>query len=1040
MLDKFIVILMAGAITLSQFVPSPSQMMSLFEDGQKLFVIEDYPSAIKKYEKILSIDSPLLKEEMVTTSLADMELSIPLAARYQMANSYKNLDKYDAAVDNFRLVERESNVRKLAAMAQYQIVLSRYNQGDYEACVKESEYLLEKYGDSEYAERALYNIGWSHFKLEQYEQAISAFKQKNEQFPEGEYSPRAQFQIGESYFELEKFDDAIESFQLLIDNYVPKSFSERQWSEMELSRLRRRTQVESGIGQGRSEQHIIELSAKAFIRIGDAYRRLDQPEQSIQSYQRIPQDYLPMSDLVETAYIKMAEVTFESKGLDEAINVYKSAIDQTKDRTFRAKMQFQIAKLNFENERYEQSVDEYKLYISGYRDVSEQVDFTVDETYYQIALAYFEANDYDSSLVYYQAVIDSFPGSHLYTSSVYGKGLSYQKSGDFDRAIEVMNQLIENYPNDDQTPLAFLQIARIYYDRENYDKAIEAYLSVKERFSTNKNIDINTIYFELALCYRDKGQTDLAIENFKKIDKESELFPGAYSEISEIFLENGSFDEAEASLKQVLNILTDPKRKAEIHYYLARIYISSQQYDNAMTHFNLAIENVEKPEILQSSLFGRGVIYFQLKHYDLAVNDFENLLTQPRVIPELKSKAQQRLVTCYLKMGNEQQAIDTAQDFVATAKSKTERAEGLLALAQVYYQTNQYQDGINVTDQIFELSEDENIRAQAYFVKGNCFLGLRSFEQAKVVFNTAIQEYPNSDYVPDIFFQLGITYYNSEDFVNAAETFRKVTEQVKFGDNRLFSFYYRGYCLFRLGRWSEARESFEKITAEFPNREEAAEAAFQIAECYFNERQYEKAIEAYREVQKKYPKSHYAAQAMYNSGWGYIQGGQEEEGIAIFEDLAKTYPDSVYAVDALFTIGDWHYNNKRYEQAEQVYQTLLERYPESELAEKAKTHIHELSQISSYLEYQKASELFDEKKYKEAIEAFQSVIEKYPDADIVVGARVNTAASYEQLKNWRKALQEYEKIMNDYKDKKGADYQNAYTFAKEHYEWIKENY
>ena len=39
--------------------------------------------------------------------------------------------------------------------------------------------------------------------------------------------------------------------------------------------------MESSVGRGKEEEHIIELSAKAYIRIGDAYDRLNEPDKAI---------------------------------------------------------------------------------------------------------------------------------------------------------------------------------------------------------------------------------------------------------------------------------------------------------------------------------------------------------------------------------------------------------------------------------------------------------------------------------------------------------------------------------------------------------------------------------------------------------------------------------------------------------------------------------------------------------------------------------------------------------------------------------------
>jgi len=1038
MFEKLLIFLVAGAATLSHLIPSPTQMINMFEKGQKLFVIEDYTQAITTYEKILAINSLFLKEKEVTTTLADMTISIPVAARYQMANCYKNLGDFERAIENFRIVVQTAEIERLRAMSQSQIILTRYNQKEYQATIDEARYLLDHFGNSEYVERALYNIGWSFYELGNYSESVTAFEESLRRFPQGEYAVRSQYQIGESYFELKQFQSAVDAYNTLIENYIPKSFSERQWSEMELSRLKRRTQVESGIGKSREEHHIIELSAKAVIRIGDAYDQMQNADKSIEAYLRVPQDYLPMTDLVETAYIKAADVALRRKGLADAVHVYKNAIDASTDRVFQGKMKYQIARINFQHKDYAQAAAEYRSYLKSYRDVSQQIEFTADAAYYQIGMAFFEDNSYDSSLVYYQVVVDSFPNSHLRPNAFYGKGLALQRAGQFDAAISAMNDLITAYPDNQQTPLAYLQIARIHFDRQDYSQAASAYLSLLEKSTDSSVIDQNSIHFELGQCYRDSKQPDKAIAAFGKVEKGSEYFAVANSEISELYLQQGNFDQAEHVLRQVLDAATEPGKQAEVHYYLARLYVSAEQFEKAIPEFELAIQGLQKPEILQSALFGRGAIHMQLHQYQFAIADFERLLAMPQVQPEVKSKAMRRLVTCYLKSGAPEKSLESAQSFVDNAKSKSDRVDGLLALAQAHYEMAQFQEGIRVADEIIATGEDAEPVVQAYFLKGNCQLSLKQFSQSVETYQTALQKYPNSGFMPDVLFQLGIAYYNSEDHEKAAKTFAEVTERVATGENRLFALYYRGYCLMRLGNWSDARAAFRTIVAEFPHRDEAAEAAYQIAESYFNERNYEEAIVAYKLVQKTYPNSKYAALSMYNSGWGYIQNNQQDQGIDVFKQLINTYPDSMYAIDALFTIGDWHYNNKRYEDATRAYQQLIAKYPDSELAEKARVHVTELSQIHSYNEYEKASILFDDKKYAEAIVAFHSVIEKFPEADVAVGARVNIAASHEMLREWKKALQMYEYIIQTYRD--DPAHQDAYAFAREHYDWIMENH
>jgi tetratricopeptide (TPR) repeat protein len=137
-------------------------------------------------------------------------------------------------------------------------------------------------------------------------------------------------------------------------------------------------------------------------------------------------------------------------------------------------------------------------------------------------------------------------------------------------------------------------------------------------------------------------------------------------------------------------------------------------------------------------------------------------------------------------------------------------------------------------------------------------------------------------------------------------------------------------------------------------------------------------------------------------------------------------------------VGDYYYNGKEYDQAREAYQKVIDLFPQSPRAQQASALIHELGQITSYLDYQEAVNLFDEKKYLAAIEAFEKIIETYPGADVVVGSWANIGASYEQLSRWDDALKIYNRVIETYAD--DPQHQDAVVFATEHKDWIEETF
>jgi tetratricopeptide (TPR) repeat protein len=1041
MIERLLILIVMASIGLSTVVPSPQELIAYFKEGQGLFALEDYPGAMQKYRHILKIDSRFLDEDgvMVPVTLEEeVEVPVQLAATYQMGNSHKKLGEYDDAVVYFEKVVREAPLEQVRSLAQFQIISTRYEQEQYEKTVEEAQKLVKNFPQSQYVERALYNMGWAYYQLEQYGEAIEVFTEELERFPQGEYASRAQYQIAQSYYDGENYLKAIEHYQRLIDRFTPEKFSEQQWSQALLSRLRKRSQAEQSILQGWEEQNLIELTAKSHLQIGESHIRLNQPQEAMEAFRAVTENFLPLTDLVELAFLKMAETAFQTDGLEASIKVYRDALDNSSDAIFQAKMQYQVAKLYFQHGEYERSAHEYQMFIDGYAEQGPSIGFAPEEAQYAIGLCYYQAKMYQQSIQEYQKIADQYPDSPLIPNALYGIGLSHQMLEQPDQAEAAYRSVVDDYPDHDQTPLALLQLGRLYHQRGQYLEAIRVYLNLLENYPQAPDVEEDLVLYELGLTYRDNGDYEEATTNLRKISPTSQWFAGAVAEINEIFINKGDFQRAEEVLAAALEKTEDPGAISHIRYARARLYVAQQEYRLALDDFSYVIENGEDPTLRQNSLFGRGVIHYQFEEYQEAIPDLELLLTM-EVDPDYKKEARQKLGVCYLKTGQKDRAIALARRLQEGATDQTQKAESLLMIAELYYELQEYGPGVESAREVLRLEGvDDELYSQAYYAMGNCWSGMKDFSKALEAYSTALANYPRSSYRADLLFQAGIMSYNLEDYEASAVKFQTFAGEFSEHPNMVFALYYLAYSRFRQGLWAEAGQTFGRLVANYPSSEMVDEAQYQVAECFYNDRQYQRALANYRLVLRHHPGSRYAEDALYNVAWCQFQLDQEEEGVVTLQKVVRDFPQGDYGADAQFTIGDYYYNKKEYAQAEEAYQKVIELFPQSPRAQQAGGLIHELRQISSFSAYQEAVALFDEKKYLAAIEAFQDIIEEYPSTDVVVGSRANIGASYEQLSRWDDALQAYNEVIELY----GAstEHRDAVAFASEHKEWIEENF
>jgi tetratricopeptide (TPR) repeat protein len=1042
MIEKLIFYFFIAAVGTSMFVPTPTQMRSAFQDGQRLFVMEDYSGAIEKYEQVRSTSSSLLTEDSVMVDLENgMRLRAQMAATYQIGNAYRKLNEIDRAVDNFKLVEHGASNAKLRAMAQNQVLLARYQERDYEKVISEAQYLIENYPhEDDYVARAYYNMGWSYYELNRYEESASTFETMVDKYPDVDEAPKAQLQAGEAYFQIAQYEKALNAFAKFVDKYTPKQFNERQWSEIALDKLRLRKQVEGGTGKSREEKNVIKLSALAYHKIGDCYRELGDLNSAIDTYYLVTNNFTPLRDMVEKAYLKIAEIEYERSGIDGAISVYQAALDKSSDRKFQGQMQLQKAKLYYEKEVYSKSIDEYAIYIHGYRDIADQIEFPPAQAQYQIGHISFELQSYERAIPAYQTVLDSFPNQGFDAISMYEMGISKQNIKDFEGALATYRMIHAQFGEEAQNeivPLSMIQSGSVYLQMKDYSRAIGQYRQTMREYGSIPAIDSSFVYFQLGLAFREQGTADSARTYFGYVKRESDFFAAAYSEIAEIYLSENKFDEAERALLSVTETLQDTALLAEFNYYLGRLYIKAERRDEALNSFSFAIDHLENSQLRASALYGRGVIYFDQKNYPPARDDFSELIasSKERMLINL---AIEKLALSYFYTGETEKALALVQQRIDQAFDQQEKEELMLLQVRIYQQTKMYPDALALISQLTGEAYTLDTRIEALFYKSIITYAQANYGASIEAVTVALTLNPENKYRNDLYYQRGLAAYQTEEYAAAVVDFTEVLKRDQRYEMLLYSNYYSAYCQANLGNWSEAIRLFDELADRYPESDLAPEARFQVAEAYFNMKDYARAAAAYEKVVSKYPNTEFVVQSLYNRAWSLIEEDRLDEAIGQFRMLVEKYPDSEYGAFSQFSIADYYYNNKDYPTAREAYTVVINNYPEHELAQKAANLIHELDQIESFLAYDAAMKFFDGEDYPKAITELEAVIARFPDADVVAGALVNIAACHEQLGQWEDALRYYDRVITQYEN--NPDGRDAVQFAREHVNYIKENY
>ncbi len=222
-------------------------------------------------------------------------------------------------------------------------------------------------------------------------------------------------------------------------------------------------------------------------------------------------------------------------------------------------------------------------------------------------------------------------------------------------------------------------------------------------------------------------------------------------------------------------------------------------------------------------------------------------------------------------------------------------AEERLAIALKMFEKRHYLDAKTQFRIITLSNSGSNIADKAQFYLGECHFYLKEYILAASEYERLIKVYPNSEYVDDAKYKLGVSYYNLSP------------------------------------KYSLDQEYTHKAIREFQEFLEdyhSSPLAPQVSE-------------------KLYQTREKLARKVYSAAEQYRKMGYYEAASIYFQKVLEGYYDSSFGPKAQYWLGECYRKLEKRSEALEAFTTFLNKYPKHELAAKAKERLAELRRDSS---------------------------------------------------------------------------------------------
>jgi len=731
--------------------------------------------------------------------------------------------------------------------------------------------------------------------------------------------------------------------------------------------------------------------------------------------------------LIFKATLDIANYYYNQRDYDKAYSYYNQVDLEDIPASQRADILFRKGYVLYSRGSYGQARNQFSL-------ISNTQGPNYYPTNYYIAMSYYEQENYDQALPYFEKIE---------SSRKYGRFVPAYKSQilfELDQFEEVIDYAPDQLNTDrvqEKDQIAYV-LALSYIQKEQYELALphlEAY-SKRNRMSSDD-------YYQLAYVQYKTGQVENAISTFSKVsDENNKRGQNANLYLADCYIKIGDKESArnafanasrrgsdkevalEASFnygklsaemgfdREAVNALSKIPPSSGYHkeaqQILSDVFLKTQDYEKAI----LTIEDIDNPssELLrtyQKITYFRATQHFREKNYELAMKSLEKSLDHP-ISPEWVARATFWKADILSRQKKYSESTDVLLRYLDQSKtvsdmpptSKPFMAHYMLGYNYIkqskYGQAETYfkQAAEDIRSQRVNIRNryiTDNVYGDAVLRYGDCLFKLNKYDAAISVYDQTIQR-KSSGFVYAQF-QQAVIYGLTGNTEKKVASLQKLVDDYPnstYADNSLLEL---GAALTELGRLNQAIKPLNRLVTDYASTSElVVDALLRLGLLSYNLGDTKTALNYYKSVFDKNPNPEQSAEALTSIEEIYVQDMGEPEAYVKFLEEKSGVSLGQRSKDSLnFRAAEAQFENGNYDRAAKAYKRYLDQFPNG---------IHALS-----ASFRMGESYLAGGEYESALKGYENVIERGPSPYYSPACQKAALISYNYTENFQKATE-----------------------------------
>ncbi|MBF0511246.1 MAG: tetratricopeptide repeat protein [Candidatus Omnitrophica bacterium] len=595
----------------------------------------------------------------------------------------------------------------------------------------------------------------------------------------------------------------------------------------------------------------------------------------------------------------------------------------------------------------------------------------------------------------YLSVITRFPQSSFVPQAYYSLGWAYFQDKEFTSAKQAFGQLIMRFPSHQLAEDAAMKIAVCDYNAGQLKEAIRDFQSFGAKYP--KSTHLGEVNFNAAESFYYLGDFKRAVDYYQKA---IDLLMDENLKLSSLvaqgwcYMKLSRMEEARVVLKKADNFCKAKNLSAE-DVVLARAHLAYERglYDEALGLFSDFIQNYPQNPHWPQGYLGRANVYYLMKKYEQAKQDYLRLETQKD--PEIFVKSRLGLGWCAWKLGQRPDSLKYFQEVFDKSTDIEIKANALIQMADVYQENHEWEAAVTFYERVKKSFSSLATMDYVYYRQSIALLKWGKSAAAMEGFKILRARFPQSKFLDDVDYYMGLISFKKSDWGRAGSMMehylKSLTRPSSFAPD---ANYILALSFLNLKQPEEALKVFQKILRLYPNDISIAKNAdIGIAKCQFELGQGREAVKRFKFIVYKYPYTDEAFEAMLWLAQHYLKNGDIHSAIEYYKLMIDEFSNSKPMDQIRYELGQAYELQGKSDDALQQYKAISD----TDESLKGKTRLAI------------AGIMFKEMDPKRAIGAYQSIIATSPD--YAGEAYLKLGQLYRGEQNYEKELEVYQKAL-----------------------------